>query len=100
MTLDLHNAFYLFKTKAECYNTANLTTHFVFKAAAEKTKIQQGNSVVVHVSSFNWRTAAGFWGWGGGKAVRGKDPLTESCDTHHVIRREPWRRGRGKCSSL
>lgn len=46
-----------FKIKAECSKPVNLTTHFVFTVAAENKKIQQGNSVV-HVNSFNWRTAA------------------------------------------
>lgn len=42
------------------FKNSNLTTHFVFTVAAENKKIQQGNSVV-HVNSFNWRTAGYFF---------------------------------------
>lgn len=42
------------------FKNSNLTTHFVFTVAAENKKIQQGNGVV-HVNSFNWRTAGYFF---------------------------------------
>ena len=81
-----------FKIKAECSKPVNLTTHFVFTVAAENKKIQQGNSVV-HVNSFNWRTAAASFFFIA--KLRGKDPLTESRDTDHVTCSDP-RKGKGE----
>ena len=82
-----------FKIKAECSKPVNLTTHFVFTVAAENKKIQQGNSVV-HVNSFNWRTAVAAFFFFFAK-LRGKDPLTESHDADHVTCSDP-RKGKGK----